>query len=372
MTNRWVGCDVEDHFFGDDRKLSKQNRKIASAKDRSKYKKTDREKMLPKQVDIKDKNLLKGRVLSIQSEGITVEYEQEQFICTLKGVLKKERGQHKNLVTVGDLVHFSKTSSNEGIIVAVEPRHSILSRADNLHRRKEQLIASNIDQVIITVSLIEPPLKTAIVDRYIIAAQKGKMQPVIAINKVDLLDNPSYDPVFVANQKEIYEEVKAIYPPLGIPVIGLSALSEEGIDQLKELMKGKASAFSGQSGVGKTSLINATTGVNLDVGPIVEKTKKGAHTTTTANLIPLAQGGWCIDTPGIKSFGVWDLSRDEIEHYFSEIFEIGHNCRFPDCTHTQEVDCAVQRAVEEGEISPLRFESYLALIASVSEEHKRR
>ena len=366
MSNRWVGCDVENHFFGDDRKLSKQDRKMASAKDRSKYKKTDRDKQQPKSVDLSDKNLLKGRVLSVLTEGIAVEKDGELYLCSLKGALKKVRGQHKNLVTVGDIVNFSIIAPKEGIIVQVDPRRSVLSRADNLHRRKEQLIAANIDQVIITVSVVEPPLKTAIIDRYIIAAQKGNMAPVIVINKLDLLKDASEE------HTEIYKEVCAIYPPLGIPVIGVSAEDQTGIAQLKEVMKDKTSAFSGQSGVGKTSLINTVTGMNYSVKPIVEKTGKGAHTTSTTNLLPLPQGGFCIDTPGIKSFGVWDLDREEIEHYFSEIFETGHNCHFPDCTHTHETECAVHEAVEEGKISLLRFESYLALIASLSSEHKRR
>lgn len=364
MSNRWIGCDVENHFFGDDRKLSKQERKMASAKDRSKYKKTDKDKVQPKQMDLTDKNLVQGRVLSVLTEGIAVDHQGEIYLCTLRGALKKERGQHKNLVTVGDIVHFAVIAPKEGSIAYVEPRRSILSRADNLHRRKEQLIAANIDQVIITVSVVEPPLKTAIIDRYTIAAQKGNMAPVIVINKIDLLTE--------GREKEVYEEVCAIYPPLGIPVIGVSAQDQTGIEALKEIMKDKASAFSGQSGVGKTSLINACTGTSYNVRRIVGKTGKGAHTTTTANLIRLPQGGWCIDTPGIKSFGVWDLDREEIEHYFSEIFEIGHGCHFPDCTHTHEADCAVHRAVEEGKISLLRFESYLALIASLSSEHKRR
>ena len=366
MNNRWVGCDVEQHFFGDDRKQSKQDRKMASAKDRSKYKKTDKDKQQPKSVDLSDKNLLKGKVLSVLPEGFTVEHEGELYTCSLKGLLKKERGQHKNLVTVGDNVHFSILTPKEGIIAHVDPRRSILSRADNLHRRKEQLIAANIDQVIITVSVVEPPLKTAIIDRYIIAAQKGNMAPVIVINKLDLLQNAAEE------HRENYDEVCAIYPPLGIPVIGVSAQDQIGIEQLKEMMKDKTSAFSGQSGVGKTSLINAVTGMNFNVRPIVEKTGKGSHTTSTTNLLPLPQGGFCIDTPGIKSFGVWDLDREEIEHYFSEIFETGHACHFPDCTHTHETECAVHKAVEEGKISLLRFESYLALIASLSAAHKRR
>ena len=144
------------------------------------------------------------------------------------------------------------------------------------------------------------------------------------------------------------------------------------MDQLREVMKDKASVFSGQSGVGKSSLINTMTGLELRVGETVERTKKGAHTTSTTNLIPLPFGGWCIDTPGIKSFGVWDLKKEDVEGYFSEIHHAGAQCKFPDCTHTHETDCAVHRAVDAGEISLLRFASYAALKESASAEHVRR
>jgi len=137
-------------------------------------------------------------------------------------------------------------------------------------------------------------------------------------------------------------------------------------------MKDKASVFSGQSGVGKSSLINAITGSDLRIGEVVERTQKGSHTTTTAQLLPLAFGGWCIDTPGIKSFGVWELKTEEIEKYFTEIHTIGRQCHFPNCTHIHEADCAVLAAVEEEKISVIRYQSYLALIESVSEQHLRR
>lgn len=369
LPRRWVGCDIEEEYFGDDRKLSKQARKFASSKDRSKYKKTDRDRIQKQSMRKERKNLLQGRVLSIVTEGAIVDYQGEKFTCSLRGILKKERGQHKNLITVGDFVLFEKRSFNEGSIAQVEPRHSILSRADNLSRRKEQIIAANIDQVLITVSVVEPPLKTSLIDRYIIAAQKGNMVPLILINKIDLFEEESD---LVKTQKEIFDEVVRAYTQVGINVIPLSAATEEGIDTLKEVMKDKASVFSGQSGVGKSSLINAVTGMDLAVGDIVEKTKKGAHTTSTTNLLHLDFGGWCIDTPGIKSFGVWDLKKEEVEHYFSEIFEYGRGCKFPDCTHTHEAGCAVQLALEKEQISPLRYDSYIALMESVAEAHLRR
>jgi len=371
MPKQWVGCDIEADYFGDDRKLGKQERKKASAKDRSKYKKTDKAKHLKNAEDIisqkldRDK-LIKGRVISSANEGIIVVTENKTYQCILRGLLKKEKGQHKNLVVVGDFVLFEPLSENEGVISYVEPRKSVLSRADNLSRRREQLIAANIDQVIITVSVVSPPLRPFIVDRYIIAARKGHMEPIIVVNKADLLENPDYE-----GEKELLDDFIAAYEQEGL-VIPVSATTGEGIEQLREAMKDKASVFSGQSGVGKSSLINAVTGGNLRVGDVVLRTQKGAHTTSSAQLLPLSFGGWCIDTPGIKSFGLWDLDKNEIAPHFKDIFEKGRECRFVDCSHIHEQGCAVVEAVEKGEISPLRYQSYLALVTSVNEEHLRR
>lgn len=367
LPKRWVGCDIEEEYFGDDRKLGKKERKIAAAKDRSKYKKTDRDK-LQKQTELskeKEQDLLEGRVLSIVPEGILVEYGTGTVTCALRGALKKDKSQYKNLVTVGDIVKYALINPAEGLIYTIQPRRSILSRADNLSRRKEQLIAANIDQVIVTASVVSPPIKYPLVDRYIIAAQKGNMEPVVVINKIDLLQ-------IGTEEKAIVDDLVAAYQAVQIPVILVSTITGQGMDELKEVMKNKASVFSGQSGVGKTSLINAITGLDLETRLIVERTQKGSHTTTTAKLIPLTFGGWCIDTPGIKSFGVWDLNKDEVEQYFSEIYTIGHQCRFPDCAHIHEQGCAVQQAVEKGTISLLRYSSYIALIETIGQEHLRR
>lgn len=377
LPRRWIGCSIEEEYLKEDRKSSKAERKLATSKDRSKYKKTDRDKLeaqakaLAKNPVLQKEDQIRGRVLSITPQGITVQYEEGTAICSLRGLLKKDKTQFKNLVVVGDFVFFSKQASGEGLISSVEPRQTVLSRADNLSRRKEQLIAANIDQVLITVSVMAPPLKPSIVDRYIIATRKGGMRPIILVNKIDLLQDASQDEVLLAQQKELLEAFLEAYGPQET-VIAISATTGEGMKELQAVMKDKASVFSGQSGVGKSSLINTITGLDLKVGQIVEKTQKGSHTTTTANLIPLDFGGWCIDTPGIKSFGIWDLRKEDVLPYFSEIHMRGEKCKYPSCTHINEPDCAVIKALESGEISWLRYQSYVVLMDSVSREHVRR
>lgn len=377
-SRRWIGCPIEEEYLGQNRKEGKMKRKMAIAKDRSKYKKTDQEKYrksLEKDQEAKlsKQDWLEGRVLSIMPQGVLVDWQGERISCVLKGLLKKDKTRAKNLVAVGDFVLFEKTAEGEGIIGHVKPRRSILSRADNLSRRNEQLIAVNIDQVIITVSVVNPPLKTSIIDRYIIATSKGSMEPLIVINKIDLLENQSeIDPVLLEQQQAIFAEAVQAYEKVGVPLIAVSTHQGTGLDKLKEAMRDKSSVFSGPSGVGKSSLINAVTGLQLRIGDVVEKTKKGSHTTTTTQLIPLEFGGWCVDTPGIKSFGVWDLQPEEIESYFPEIHALGAHCKFADCTHTQEAQCAVIQALEEEKLSPLRYESYQALREGIQEEHVRR
>ncbi len=363
---------IEEEYFSYDRKIARKERKLASAKDRSKYKKSDQDQ-LKKRISSDDSNeydhLQQGRVLAIQPEGIIVCSDQKNWICSLKGSLKQDKNRIKNLVAVGDFVRFEETNSDQGCIVKVMQRHSILSRADNLSRNKEQLIAVNIDQVLITASVAFPPLKPFLVDRYIIAAQKGNMEPIILINKIDLLNSDSNE---IEEERALYNEFVKTYQDLDFKVIPISVETGEGIAELKAAMYQKTSVFSGQSGVGKSSLINLVTGSSFATGSVVQKTQKGSHTTTTTHLVPLEDGGFCIDTPGIKSFGVWELKVDEIASYFSEITSFSCHCKYPDCAHINEPQCAVKQAVEENKISHLRFASYCALMASVSEEHRQR
>lgn len=356
--------DDENHLYLT-RKQQRYEKKLASQKDRSKYKKTDklkREKLLEKEARerVAKKNLIEGRVLFITARGVTCDVEGKLINCLLRGSLKKEKGEAKNLITIGDFVLVEMTSQEEGAICFVEKRFSYLARASHFLKQKQQLIAANIDQVLITTSTFLPTLKPALVDRYIISTVKGKMEPIILLNKIDLLEKlPEEEKVF-------FQEFITTYRKLGYCVIALSTITGKGISELKKVMKDKASVFSGQSGTGKSSLINRICQVELKTKEIIKKTEKGAHTTTTAHLLPLDFGGWCIDTPGIRSFGVWDLKPEELSDYFPEIEEVGKKCKYPNCSHSHEPGCAVPDAIEEGKISPFRLQSYQKLLQESS------
>ncbi len=342
--------DYEEDFHAKDRKQWRKERKHAQQTDRSKFKKTDQEEKKSEPID---QDLKRGRVIAITGEGIWVDAET-RFLCTLKGLLKKEKLQAKNLIAVGDFVRFSPTAEKEGTIIQIEERYSFLARTD-ISGRKEQLIAVNIDQAIIAVSVVNPPLKPALIDRYLIAAKKGNIHPVIVINKIDLLEE---------NEKEQqrYREFLAAYEPLGIPILSISTEKKLGLEALKELLKDKTSVFAGQSGVGKSSLLNVCFNLNLKIGELAHKTSKGTHTTTTAELIPLPGGGYCVDTPGVRSFGIWDLKRDEVTIHFQDLVSFAQDCKYADCTHLSEPGCAVLKALEENKIAPIRYESYRSLI----------
>lgn len=375
----------EEDYFGKRRKEMKTERKIASATDRSKHKITDRNKHREPFTRPKEPDSKRGRVIGLCNQGWVVALESidhnpnephsgshsgshtglAAYRCSLRGSLKQEKGRAKNLVAVGDLVWIVAQSLDEGVILAIEPRTTYLTRADNLSQRRQQIIATNVDQILITASVVTPRLKPPLVDRYIIAAQQGQMQPLVVINKIDLLDE---DPA----EKALYEEFMQAYAQAGIPLLPVSSVTHEGIDALRAAVRGRTCVFAGQSGVGKSSLINLLTGMDLPTGETVRKTRKGSHTTSQAGLIPMPGGGWCVDTPGMQSFGIWELKQEDVEAYFPDIFTVGHHCKYADCSHTGEPDCAVWKALEAGEIPPIRFDSYCALIGSIAKGHRRR
>lgn len=351
--------DHEEEFHAKDRKQFRKERKLAQKTDRSKFKKTD-QPALKRNPDALP-HVRKGRIIAITGEGAWVDSEGETLLCSLKGLFKKETQKSKNLIAVGDWVRLGEGAS----IDLIETRTSFLSRTD-ISGRKEQLIAVNVDQAIITVSLINPPLKSALVDRYLIALEKGGIHPIIAVNKIDLLTYASTE------EKELYYAFLAAYEPLGYPILSLSTVTGAGLEALRSLLLGKTSVFSGQSGVGKSSLLNACFDLTQKVGDLAVKTSKGAHTTTSASLIPLPDGGYCVDTPGIRSFGIWSLTKQDVVSHFRDIAAFSPQCKYPDCLHLHEPDCAVEEALEQGKIAPLRYESYAVLLDEIDHGPKNK
>jgi ribosome biogenesis GTPase len=322
---------------------------------------------------------IRGRVLRVHGLQSVVETDDGRvFRCAVRRLLKSLATDERNVVTTGDVVwirpaspgsvkpepHQTKPAAGreeeepllpeqplpaaEGMIERVEPRHGVLTRAS---RRREHVLVANVDQVAIVVSLVEPDLKPHLIDRYLAVAQQGKLEPLICLNKADLADPATLQPLIGA------------YAQLGITVLLTSARNGLGISRLREQLRDKATVFSGQSGVGKSSLLNAVEpGLGLAVKTVSEVNSKGRHTTTYAQLIKLASGGWVVDTPGVRQLQLWDVIPEEVEGYFPEFRPYVPLCDFPDCTHTHESGCAIKAAVAIRQISPRRYHSYLGMI----------
>jgi ribosome biogenesis GTPase / thiamine phosphate phosphatase len=302
-----------------------------------------------------------GRVLVVHGLLSIVEAaDGTYFRCTTRGLLRTLSTGQRHVVAAGDQILFRRADSQatgtpkgdattaEGNIVRIEPRRTVLSRTV---RGKQHVIATNVDQMVIVSSAARPRLKAGLIDRFLVSAEKGKLRPVICINKIDLVEPADLQPLV------------GVFSRMGYTVVLISATQGDGIDRLRTELNGRLSVIVGQSGVGKTSLLNAVDReLDLRVAAVSEETEKGKHTTTAARLLRLAgTTGYVVDTPGVRRFELWDVIPAEVAGYFRDLRPFINHCKFPNCTHRHETDCAVKDAVADGWLDARRYESYCLL-----------
>lgn len=299
---------------------------------------------------------MKGLVIKNTGSWVTVRLDDGNTVnCKMRGVLRLKGLRCTNPVAVGDRVQVEDKGGDAPVVGEIEPRRNyIIRRASNLSK-EFQIIAANLDQAVLVATLTNPETSTTFIDRFLATAEAYQVPAVLVFNKIDLLDTDEW-------HKRL-DELKALYESIGYPVVTMSAATGEGTDALRAQLAGKMSLLSGNSGVGKSSIINLLVpDAHVRVGDVSHTHHKGMHTTTFSELLDLPDGGAIIDTPGVKAFGTIDFERAEVAHYFPEIFKISDDCRFNNCTHTHEPGCAVLAAVEHGLIAPSRFTSYLSIL----------
>lgn len=309
---------------------------------------------------------LAGRVIRVHGLVSVVETSDgRRYRCAVRRLLRTLASDERNIVTCGDRVWFRTDEAGrragpedspepppapdlEGLIEHVEPRHGLLTRASC---NREHVLVANVDQVMFVVSLVEPELKPHLIDRYLASAAQGDIQPILCLNKADRVDAADYQPLI------------GLYNQLGVPALLTSAADGTGLPTLRRWLTNRQTVFSGQSGVGKSSLLNVVQPeLALRVREVSEVNQKGKHTTTTSELIRLDFGGWVVDTPGVRQFELWDVRPEEVEGFFPEFRPFVSLCAFPDCTHTHEDRCAVKRALLRRQIADSRYTSYLGMI----------
>ena len=297
------------------------------------------------ELEVDDAKCVTGRVIRIHGLASIVKTDDgTEYVCSIRGVLKSLASDLQHVVVAGDQVTIQPTDNDQAVIVRVEPRRNQISRTS---RGRQQIIVSNIDQAFVVSSAAEPKLKPNLIDRFLVSAEKSGIRPIIVINKMDLIEPADVQPLI------------GVWSQMGYQVLLTSTKSGFGISRLKQLVQGVDSVVAGQSGVGKSSLLNAIeSGLNLRVSNVSAENQKGRHTTTAAELIPLRSGGHLIDTPGIRQFQLWDVIPEEIAGFFRDIRPFINSCRFPDCTHTHEDECGVKWAVADGKLDVRRYESY--------------
>ncbi len=302
----------------------------------------------PIPLDVQD-DLVPGIVLRVHGlECIVQDPTGKNYRCAVRRLLKSVSTSERHVVVAGDKVMFRPEGQEQGMIHRIEPRYGVLSRTS---KNRRHILVSNVDQLLIVASAAEPEIKPNLVDRFLATAEQNQIEAVICINKCDLIDPALLQPIIGA------------YAQIGYRVLMLSATKGWNIDLLRRLVRGRQSVVAGQSGVGKSSLLNAIEeGLHLRVQTVSQENQKGRHTTTTAEVFPLSDGGSIIDTPGIRQFRMWDIVPEEMSSLFRDVRPYANHCRFPNCTHVHETDCAVKDAVADGRLDVRRYESYCHML----------
>jgi ribosome biogenesis GTPase len=282
-------------------------------------------------------------------------YDAQIVECKLRGKFRMQGLKITNPVAVGDIVLFTQDEQqNYGVITDIRERKNYICRKSINLSKISHIIASNIDCVFLMISLKNPRTPLGFIDRFLVATESFRIKTILLFNKTDLYD---------AEIKKEHHRLQNIYTSVGYECISTSAITQEGIDELKLKMRDKVSLFGGQSGVGKSSIINVLDStLQLKIGNISNYNNKGKHTTTFAEMFELSFGGFIIDTPGIKEFGLIQYKREEISHYFPEMLKLLPECKFSNCTHTHEPNCRVKQALENGNIASSRYQNYLDII----------
>ncbi len=298
----------------------------------------------------------KGTVVKSTGNEYTVRNAEGKLIlCKLRGQFRMHGIKTTNPIAVGDWVKYhSPNQQDYGIITAILPRKNYIARKSVNLSKITHILSANIDNLFLIASVYRPHTPLGFIDRFLTAAESFRIESTLVFNKTDL---------YGKEEKEEMEQLRKIYSRAGYRCLSVSAVNGNGLEELKSLMKGKVSLMGGQSGVGKSTLINALAPqLHLKTEAISDSYEKGRHTTTFAEMFPLEFGGDIIDSPGIKEFGLIRYEKEEVGHYFPEILSRMEGCRFSNCTHTHEPDCAVKAAVESGDIALSRYQNYISII----------
>ncbi|PCJ57629.1 MAG: ribosome small subunit-dependent GTPase A [Planctomycetota bacterium] len=339
-----------------------QNLNVADEPDKQSHyrrKKNKKELLLSETDTINTENLTQCLIVEVSRKNAKVLIEDDIKDCVIGGQFKEKT---ESLIATGDQVLVEKIDENNWVIRRILERKTKLSRpaakGTKLSLVKEKVIAANIDVICIVVSTLKPAFKPALIDRFLLTAEKNGVSVIIIMNKMDLVDSPP---------KDIFE-----YEKLGIKVIYTIATEQKGIKEIKETLSNKIAVFTGHSGVGKSSILNAVSPeLNLKTQDVGDGKHCWRHTTRKSTLYLMDNGGMIIDTPGIRELGVWDIKPEELSWYFPEFHEPAEQCKFSNCTHDHEPQCNVKDLVEAGQISSLRYNSYLRVFESLKEDQNK-